>query len=196
MRGASIVLRPLADEDASELARIHRMPEVARWWGEPEDGFPLDDDPDATRQTIVIDGRIAGMIEFSEELTPRYRHASVDVFLDPAFHGRGHGTEAVARVTRELIEERGHHRVTIDPALDNVAAIRCYEKVGFKPVGVMRGYERDNFGEGWHDALLMELLAGEQLPPGGEHLLTGGELSIGGERGCSETTRRDARADA
>jgi aminoglycoside 6'-N-acetyltransferase len=57
-----------------------------------------------------------------------------------------------------LIEERGHHRVTIDPAADNAAAIRTYEKVGFKPVGVMRAYERDVGGQGWHDGLLMELV--------------------------------------
>ena len=34
-------------------------------------------------------------------------------------------------------------------------------KVGFKPVGVMRRYERDANGKDWHDGLLMELLAGE-----------------------------------
>jgi aminoglycoside 6'-N-acetyltransferase len=28
--------------------------------------------------------------------------------------------------------------VTIDPSVDNAAAIRSYEKVGFRPVGVMR----------------------------------------------------------
>ena len=76
-----------------------------------------------------------------------------------ALHGRGIGTEAVRRVARLLIDERGHHRITIDPAADNVAAIRAYEKVGFKPVGVMREYERDHDGTGWHDGLLMELLA-------------------------------------
>ena len=42
------------------------------------------------------------------------------------------------------------------------AAIRAYEKVGFKPVGVMRRSERDVGGDGWHDSLLMELLAGDQ----------------------------------
>jgi RimJ/RimL family protein N-acetyltransferase len=67
--------------------------------------------------------------------------------------------EAVRRIVRLLIDERGHHRVTIDPAVTNAAAIRAYEKVGFKPVGVMRSYERDVGGEGWHDGLLMELLA-------------------------------------
>jgi RimJ/RimL family protein N-acetyltransferase len=43
-----------------------------------------------------------------------------------------------------------------------VAAIRAYEKAGFSPVGVMRRSERDVGGDGWHDSLLMELLAGEE----------------------------------
>jgi len=68
----------------------------------------------------------------------------------------------VRRIARLLIDERGHHRITIDPAADNAAAIRAYEKAGFKPVGVMRQYERDTGGEGWHDGLLMELLADER----------------------------------
>jgi aminoglycoside 6'-N-acetyltransferase len=35
----------------------------------------------------------------------------------------------------------------IDPAADNTAAIRCYASVGFRPVRVMRHYERDAHGE-------------------------------------------------
>jgi len=105
---------------------------------------------------------IAGLIQYSEESEPKYRHAEIDLFLDPALHGRGYGSEAVRRVVGLLIDERGHHRITIDPAVENIAAIRAYEKVGFKPVGVMRQAERDSDGRGWHDALLMELLAGEE----------------------------------
>ena len=157
-----MLLRPLADRDEAELRRIHALPEVARWWGSPPDGFPLSDDPEATRQVIEVEGTIAGLIDFWEELTPRYRHATIDLFLAPSFHGRGLGTEAVRRVVRQLIDERGHHRITIDPASSNAVAIRAYEKVGFKAVGVMRRYERDNDGNGWHDALLMELIAGEE----------------------------------
>jgi aminoglycoside 6'-N-acetyltransferase len=33
--------------------------------------------------------------------------------------------------------------------------------VGFKPVGVMRQYERDETG--WHDGLLMDLLTAELI---------------------------------
>lgn len=152
-------LRPMTEADAPELVRILRLPEVAFWWDEPDPGFPLTDDPDATRLVIEVDGAVAGMIQFAEELEPKYRHASIDLFLDPVLHNRGLGTAAVREVVRMLISERGHHRITIDPAAANAAAIRAYEKVGFRPVGIMRRYERDRGGGGWHDGLLMELLA-------------------------------------
>jgi aminoglycoside 6'-N-acetyltransferase len=160
-----MILRPLTAPDAAELRRIHSIPEVARWWGLPVEGFPAMDEPQSTRLTIVLDGAIVGLIQFYEELEPKYRHAAIDLFLDPAVHGRGLGTEAIARVVRHLIDDRGHHRITIDPATANAAAIRTYEKVGFTRVGVMRSYERDVDGEGWHDGLLMELLAGEERTP-------------------------------
>jgi RimJ/RimL family protein N-acetyltransferase len=156
-----LVLRPLAEGDEPELLRIHSTPEVLRWWDAPSDGFPWTDEPEAMRFVIEADGTVAGLIQFCEELEPKYRHASIDLFLDPALHGRGLGTEALKRVVRHLIEERGHHRITIDPAAANAAAIRAYEKAGFTPVGVMRRYERDTGGDGWHDGLLMELLAGD-----------------------------------
>jgi aminoglycoside 6'-N-acetyltransferase len=156
-----MILRPLAPEDEVPLRRIHETPEVSRWWDLPDEDFPFDE-PEATRLTIEVDGAVEGMIQFSEELEPKYRHAGIDLFLDPALHGRGIGTEAVRRVVRHLIDERGHHRITIDPAATNAAAIRAYEKVGFQRVGIMRRYERDVGGDGWHDGLLMELLAGEE----------------------------------
>jgi aminoglycoside 6'-N-acetyltransferase len=156
-----MILRPLAEGDEAELRRIHATPEVVRWWDVPDEDFPWDE-PESTRLTIEVDGKVAGLIQFWEELEPKYRHAGIDLFLDPALHGRGLGTAAVRCVVRHLIDDRGHHRVTIDPAAANVAAIRAYEKVGFERVGVMRRYERDAGGDGWHDGLLMELLAGEE----------------------------------
>ena len=59
-----------------------------------------------------------------------------------------------------LCREGGHHRLTIDPALDNERAIRCYEAVGFRRVGILRRYWRDQGGV-WRDGLLLDLLADE-----------------------------------
>jgi aminoglycoside 6'-N-acetyltransferase len=63
-------------------------------------------------------------------------------------------------MARHLVSDRGHHRLTIDPAAQNARAIRCYEKVGFRPVGILREYWRDADGV-WRDGLFMDLLAQE-----------------------------------
>jgi aminoglycoside 6'-N-acetyltransferase len=89
-----------------------------------------------------------------------YRHAGMDIFLVAAARGRGAGTDAIRTLSRWLIDELGHHRLVIDPSADNAAAIRVYEKVGFKPIGVLREYQLDARGA-WEDCLYMDLLARE-----------------------------------
>lgn len=119
-------------------------------------------DADLTAFVVEFSGRVVGWIQYSEESDPDYRHAGIDIYLDPAMHGQGVGTDAVRTLARHLIVDRGHHRLVIDPALANTAAIRCYTKVGFRPVGVMRRYERGPDGT-WHDSLLLDLLAHELI---------------------------------
>lgn len=113
-----------------------------------------------TAYVIVLDGAVVGWIQWGAEEEPDYRHANIDIYVDPAVHGRGVGTDALRTLARHLFVDQGHHRLVIDPAADNAAAIRSYSKVGFRPVGVMRQYERGPDGT-WHDNLLMDLLAGE-----------------------------------
>lgn len=167
MAGArsDLILRPLEAGDEVELRRIRETPEVYRWWGPVEDDFPFGDEPEAVRQAIVAGGLLVGMVQYGEEDEPMYRNANIDLFVDPALHGRGIGSNAVRLVAGHLIENRGHHRITIDPAADNAAAIRCYAKVGFKPVGIMRRYERDPLTGEWRDGLMMDLLADELGAP-------------------------------
>lgn len=156
-----LVLRPLARGDEPELLRIHRTPEVRQWWDEPPENFPWDE-PECTRLTILIEDEIAGLVQYWEETEPKYRHAGIDLFLDPARHGHGFGSEVVRRIVTQLVGDRGHHRITIDPAVANVAAIRAYGRAGFRAVGVMRASERDSDGGGWHDGLLMEYVIGAE----------------------------------
>jgi RimJ/RimL family protein N-acetyltransferase len=161
LRGVAVILRPVSRSDVADLRRIRFSPEVRRWWGADEaDDWPFDE-PDLTPFTVLLDGRVVGLAQYGEETDPQYRHAGIDLFLDPAVHGRGIGRDTVRTLARHLIEDRGHHRLVIDPAAANDVAIRCYAAVGFRPVGVMRAYERDADGEGWHDGLLMDLLASE-----------------------------------
>jgi RimJ/RimL family protein N-acetyltransferase len=163
--GTLATLIPVRPGHTADLVRIRRTPAVFERWSEIEDGFPFDD-PEAVGFAVLVDGAVRGIVQYSEETTPMYRHAGIDIFLDPAVHGRGVGREAVWLVADHLIGERGHHRLVIDPAADNEAAIRCYASVGFRPVGLMRQYERGPDGS-WHDGLLMDLLASELRRPEG-----------------------------
>jgi aminoglycoside 6'-N-acetyltransferase len=164
-----VTLRPARLDDADRLAAILCEPEVAAWWGEYDTARVLKElqDADTVVFAIELEGEVAGLVQYWEETEPDYRSAAIDIFLAPACHGRGLGTEALRLLARHLFEDRGHHRLTIDPAAANERAIRAYERVGFRAVGVMRAYERAPDGS-WRDGLLMDLLAGElraTLPP-------------------------------
>jgi aminoglycoside 6'-N-acetyltransferase len=155
-------LRPAVPADAPRLAEILREPGVAAWWGRWDEErvraelFAEGEEVHA----IEVDGGLAGFAMVNEELDPEYRHAGLDITLATAYQGRGLGPEALRVLARQLFEERGHHRLTIDPAVANERAIRAYERVGFRRVGVMRAYERAPDGT-WRDGLLMDMLAGE-----------------------------------
>jgi aminoglycoside 6'-N-acetyltransferase len=164
LRGKRVLLRPGRPEDADRLYQIRNEPEVIRWWGSvdmeeiseefigADDGF-----------VIEANGEVVGAIQYNEENEPMYRHAGIDIFLTSTRHGRGLGTEAIRVLARHLFEDRGHHRLTIDPAADNTAAIRAYERAGFRRVGIMRRYERGPGGV-WRDGLLMDMLEEEFRP--------------------------------
>jgi aminoglycoside 6'-N-acetyltransferase len=163
LKGDRVVLRPLGAEDVPLVAAIQSQPGVARWWGEPDEQDlrrQAEGKSEETSFAIAVDGRVAGLIQYTEETDPMYEHAGIDLFLSEEFQGRGLGTDAVRTIARHLVHDRGHHRITIDPATENHPAIRAYEKVGFRRVGVMRQYERAPDGR-WRDGLLMDLLADE-----------------------------------
>jgi aminoglycoside 6'-N-acetyltransferase len=163
LKGDQVVLRPLRVDDVPVLVEIQAQPSVARWWGQPDERDlrrQAAGESEETSFAITVDGEVAGLIQYTEETEPMYRHAGIDLFLAEEFQGRGLGADAVRTLARHLVHDRGHHRLTIDPSVDNHAAIRAYEKVGFQRVGVMRQYEQSPEGD-WRDGLLMDLLADE-----------------------------------
>ena len=164
LRGERVVLREPTESDVSRLAEIFALPEVAQWW--PHESVETmrqrvtEGEADTTTWVVLAEDQVVGMAQAWEESDPMYRHGGIDLALHPAWHGQGLGADTVRTVARHLFEDRGHHRITIDPAAHNARAIRCYESVGFRPVGVLRSYERGADGT-WHDGLLMDMLSGE-----------------------------------
>jgi aminoglycoside 6'-N-acetyltransferase len=158
VRGERLNLEPVRPEHAERLRALRSTPEVARWWEPPADDWPLSVEPDHHSFAVVVDGEVAGYIQFWEEPDPSARHADVDIFLGPGHQDRGLGSEAMRTVVRHLIDERGHHRITLGTSVDNARAIRTYEKVGFRRVGVMRKSARSHLTGEWEDELLMELV--------------------------------------
>jgi aminoglycoside 6'-N-acetyltransferase len=155
-------LRPLGEGEVDELAAILTRPGVREWWGTL-------DDTEHTREGLVndgaafaieVNGALAGWLGYNEETEPDHRYASLDIFLAPEYQDQRLGSAALRLAVAWLFGQRGHHRVTIDPAYENVRAIRAYAAVGFRPVGAMRRYERGADGR-WHDNLLMDLLSEE-----------------------------------
>lgn len=160
LNGDSVSLVPVAAPHHARLRELHEHPAVAAVWGTPAPHWP--DDPSLHAYAIVSarpgsEGDVVGFIQWSEESDPQYRHAGIDVFVDPEHHRQGIGTEVVRLLVGHLVADRGHHRVVIDPAADNAAAIACYRKAGFREVGVLRAYERGDDGR-FHDGLLMEFV--------------------------------------
>lgn len=162
LHDSELTLRPPDDADVDALVRMLDEPSISAWWGFNRD---LDYLRDGLRNegrafAIEVGGELAGWLGFDEEKDPDYQQVGLDIMLAPAFQDCGLGPRALRLAIDWLASERGHHRFTIDPALANERAIAAYAKVGFRPIGVMRQYDRGPDGE-WRDALLMDLLAEE-----------------------------------
>jgi aminoglycoside 6'-N-acetyltransferase len=164
LRGERVTLRSATDDDLDALLALFADPEVAAWWPMDRDDIVRDvverGDPGVTVYVIEVEGELAGVIQSWEEDDEDHRHAGMDISVASRFHGTGIAVDALRTLARHLIDHDGHHRLTIDPAASNARAIACYEKIGFRPVGTLRQYERAPDGT-WRDGLLMDLLAHE-----------------------------------
>ena len=97
--GSQVRLRAPERSDIATLVAIRTTPEVyARWRGGADLRAAVHADlvePGATAYVIETAGRVVGWIQWSAEAEPDYRFASIDLYVDPAFHNQGLGTDAV-----------------------------------------------------------------------------------------------------
>src|SRR5688572_23769628 len=112
IRGENVTLRPIEPRDREPLKAIRDEPEVIRFWGEQTAEWPGDDDS-VEEWVIERDGALIGFVQFYEEPDEDYRHADVDILLTTRVHEQGLGTDAMRAICRHLIDDRGHHRITL-----------------------------------------------------------------------------------
>jgi aminoglycoside 6'-N-acetyltransferase len=162
----SLSLRPLAESDFEILARFLAEPHVARWWS-PDKTVEqrLDDARRALAAdhveplAVCRDGRLIGYLQiyrcdahpsgFWADQPPGTR--GIDLYIgDLACIGRGLGPRVIEAAVTRIFSDPETRRIIIDPDKNNTAAIRAYEKAGFR-------HERDLGITPWGDCVLMVL---------------------------------------
>ena len=135
IRGEWTSLRPASDDDLDQLVGWLGDPEVYRWW----EGRPLSRDevagvytgrrrPEVEPFIIEADGVPVGYLQVWQGTETS---GGIDLFLVPEARGRGLGPDAARAAANFLLDHRGWTEVTVDPVVDNLRAIRAFERAGF-----------------------------------------------------------------
>ncbi len=147
----TIILRPMWQEDLPAVLEIERQSFGQPWsraFFEKELATPF------ARLTVAVDTDAGSVVGY----TCRWRVADEVHLLNAAVHpdrrGLGHGRQLVAAVTAEAAAS-GARVVFLEVRSGNVVARRLYRTLGFRDLGIRRGY----YGPG-QDAIVMELRLG------------------------------------
>ena len=144
----------VTEADLPLLMRWMSYPHVAEWWDcEPtpedirEDFLPEPPDPGDFRYIVCHHGRPIGYIQSYVAIDtgsgwwkgftdPSVR--GIDQFIgEPELVNRGLGTAMIRAFCEQLFSDPTVTAIQLDPDPVNARAIRCYEKAGFQPIGLV-----------------------------------------------------------
>ena len=126
---AQATLRPWEERDLESLSRslglsLHH---VAGRWHERVRG-------ERTASVAELDGEAVGSVSFeARKEFPGFMHLYALVVVEP-FQGRGIGTRLIASVEEEA-RGRKLAGIQLGVGIDNVGALRLYERLGYRRVG-------------------------------------------------------------
>lgn len=170
LTGPLVSLRAPRESDLDPLVAILGEPEVSFWWVgyTPERVREEFIEAPGTARVIEVEGECAGAMFVLRGDDPEYPTTVMHIFIGTGSRGRRIGEEALALAIREEFAH-GITRVTLDPNIHNEGAIRSYERLGFRRIGVLRDYQVRPGGR-LEDALFMDLTRGDfpdgpPLPP-------------------------------
>src|SRR5258708_19446985 len=75
--------------------------------------------PDVETFVIEHESKTVGAIQWQAEAEPDYLHASIDIYIDPAVHGRGIASDALRTLAPHLLVHRSPHRPLLHPPPPN-----------------------------------------------------------------------------
>jgi RimJ/RimL family protein N-acetyltransferase len=172
LKSARVVLRTPNSQDVEVRLALGRHKEIIEAYGgtfDPTDPFTRSHAEAAIRfideqeHAWVIDaGRFIGHIRL-HSVDQHDKRASLAIGIDdPAYLGKGYGTESVKLVLTYAFA-RGLHRISLRVLASNARAIACYRKCGF----VEEGREREAalVNGAWQDDIIMGLLDREFIQP-------------------------------
>jgi aminoglycoside 6'-N-acetyltransferase len=158
--------RPIDDGDVARIMRWLADPEVGGWW----EGTTVTYDEEyvrrefldqvgeeyVTKAIVELDGHPIGFQQWysldgtgEQDVREEYGIESpgafgIDQFIgESALHNRGIGTRQVRAVAEWLVaaDGPGAQCVVTDPIVENLRAVRCYEKAGFRKLRILPVHE-------------------------------------------------------
>jgi RimJ/RimL family protein N-acetyltransferase len=166
IEGERVRLRARAPGDVPYAARWFADPDTTRWLVKPYGGVPYDvpAEPLSYRDVglTVVDRETATPIGTAGLIDAMPEHRRAMAFLaigDAAYRGRGYGTDTLRAVCRFGFDTMNLAKIELEVLVDNVAAVRLYERLGFvREVHRRRALWIDG---AWRDEYLMGLLPEE-----------------------------------
>jgi aminoglycoside 6'-N-acetyltransferase len=137
------VFRPMISGDLPMVRRWLETPEVARWWGQPDEQYALVsgdlDHPDMDQFIVALGGHPFGYLQCYPLSTWNQGFGAqppdtrgIDQFIgEPEMIGRGHGSGFIRQFVENLLAA-GIPRVVTDPDPENRRAVRAYARAGFQ----------------------------------------------------------------
>ena len=143
-------LRPLVDSDVDAVlaldARVH-----PNTWSSKFLRSQLANPTTRTNLVAEVDGQLVGHAALLVVVDEGH---VISVTVDPDRKRSGIGTVLMAALCRDALV-RGLSALTLEVRVSNEPAIGLYQRFGFAPAGIRKGYYTDSAVGGREDALVM-----------------------------------------
>lgn len=142
--GKRVLLRELRWEDMDEMERWPPFREPDLQWANfdlhtqaQKDAWFRQElyDPTRKRFAIIVDRRLIGVLGL-RSIDYRHGRATLGIRLSSAEVNKGHGTDAINAVLGYAFTKMRLSHIDLDVAEGNRRAQRCYEKCGFRYIGL------------------------------------------------------------